>query len=312
MINRTLALASILACLASTAMAAPTLRSEVTIIGPIVTIGDMFDDAGLMAERGLFRSPLPGTTGTVTLEQLRHAAAAAGLADYSTEGVMRVRVTRPAVMVDAAMLTGFISHDLDVRGLVRGDAELDVSFDQPPTYAAEAVARPVEMLALNYAPGNTSFVARFLIAGRDAPVEVSGRIQMMVRAPHLVATYAAGTILGPQDIEMRPVPAGTIDVSAIAGLEQLLGKQLTRQSRAGMMLKPSDVTEPTVIERNAVVTLLVDSGPMRLTAKGQALASAAVGQPVQVLNTSSRRIVTGTAQADGTVAISPHQNIAGL
>ena len=59
---------------ASTALAAPVLKGEVSVNHPVITVGDMFDDAGSLAEKALFRAPAPGTTGTVSLEAVHTAA----------------------------------------------------------------------------------------------------------------------------------------------------------------------------------------------------------------------------------------------
>jgi flagella basal body P-ring formation protein FlgA len=53
-------------------------------------------------------------------------------------------------------------------------------------------------------------------------------------------------------------------------------------------------------------------GPMTLTIKGQALNGAAAGQPVQVLNPVSRKILYGTALPNGAVAITTTIAVAGL
>ena len=58
------------ALVATAAQAAPVLRSEVTVNHPVVTVGDMFDDAGAAAEEALFRAPLPGTSGLVGLADI--------------------------------------------------------------------------------------------------------------------------------------------------------------------------------------------------------------------------------------------------
>ena len=310
--TRFLTTASIFAILTASALAAPTLRSDVAVNGPIVTVGDMFGDAGEFAETGLFRAPEPGTTGTVSLDQLRQAAERAGLADYDTGDVLRVRVTRSASYIDAALLTELIEADLRARGIVRDGITMEVAFRGTTDFTAEAVPEPVETLNVRYTPGNGAFVAQFAIAGHASPVEVGGTLELMIAAPHLVASKGAGSLLLPDDIEMRPIPLRFAEASPPATFEQLIGMQLTRQSRAGMLLKPTDVTEPLVIERNAQVTLILETGPMRLTARGQALGTAAVGQPVQVLNSSSKKIVTGVARADGTVAVTTSLEVAGL
>lgn len=297
----------------SAAQAEPMLRSEVTVSAPIVTVGDMFDDAGALAERALFRAPAPGTTGTVSLDAVRQAATIVGLTDYVSEGVLRVRVARAATLVDTSMLTALIIDDLGARGIVQDGVVVETHFERPDiTFNAEAVANPVQLVNLRYTPGNGAFSARLLIAGTDAPVEIGGRIDLMVEAPHLASTRAAGTVLTPDDIEMRLIPLRQAESMGIPAIDQLVGMQLTRQSRGGMLLKASDVIEPHVVERNAMVTVRLITGPMVLTIMGQALGSAAAGQHIQVLNPVSRKILHGIALPNGTVEISTNLNVASL
>lgn len=298
---------------ATAAQAAPTLRSEVVVTHQVVTVGDMFEDAGDLAEKALFLAPAPGKTGTVTLEAVQQAAALVGLTDYASDGVLRVRVSRASALVDAPMLATLITNDLVARGIVREGITVDARFTEADiAFDAEAVGNPVTLVSLRYTPGNGAFAMRVMIAGTDAPVDLDGRIELLVEAPHLVATRAAGTILMPEDIEMRLVPLRSAESSGVATLDQLVGKQLTRQSRGGLMLRVTDVTEPRVVERNAMVTVLFRTGPMTLTVRGQALTSAAAGEPVQVLNTVSRKILHGVALPDGAVEITDTLSVAGL
>lgn len=304
------AFATLLAALTGSAFAAPVLKSEVMVSGALVTVGDMFSDAGDFASQPMFRAPAPGTTGTVALDAVKQAAGIVGLGDYDTAGVLGVRVTRAATLIDETTLTGIITSDLTSRGIVTDGIAVQATYETPNlSFNAEQVADPVQLVSLRYTPGNGVFSARFLIAGKEEPVDVGGRIELMVEAPHLIATRAAGTILTPEDIEMRPIPLRNAETSGVASLDQLVGKQLTRQSRGGMMLKATDVTEPRVVERNAMVTVILSTGPMTLTIKGQALNNASAGQPVQVLNSNSKKILVGTALANGSVAIDANTNL---
>ncbi len=296
---------------ATAAQAAPVLRSEVTVNHPVVTVGDMFEDAGLLAEKAMFRAPAPGTSGTVSLEAVRAAAAAVGLGHYEAEGVLRVRVARAATLVDPAMLTVLITDDLRARGIAVDGVEVVARFAEEVALQAEAVENPVSLVDLRYMPSTGTFTLRILVAGIDAPVDLGGRIDLMVEAPHLVATRAAGSILTPEDIEMRLVPLRNAE-SGAASLDQLVGKELTRQSRGGMMLHFTDVTEPRVVARNAMVTVFLRQGPMTLSIRGQALNNAAAGEPVQVLNPTSRKILHGVALSDGAVELSTTLAVAGL
>ncbi len=296
-----------------TVQAAPILKADVTVVSEIVTVGDMFEDAGALAEKALFRAPLPGTTGMVSLGAVKDAAALVGLDDFVNQGVARVRVSRASTIVDAPVLAELIASDLRSRGIAAADVTVRPVFDTPElAFAAEAVATPVQLVSLRYMPGTESFEARFMIAGTDLPVDVTGRIELLVEAPHLAASRPAGTILQPSDIEMRLVPLKFAETAGIPSMDQLVGKQLERQSRSGLLLKASDVGDPQVVERNSMVTVYLRSGPMTLTVKGQALNNASEGQLVQVLNPNSRKILHGVAMANGSVGITSTLNVAGL
>jgi len=289
---------------ASTALAAPVLKAEVSVNRPVITVGDMFEDAGLLAERALFRAPAPGTTGIVSLAAVRAAALKAGLTDYTQDGLLNVRVERRATVVDTATLTGLISGDLAARGLLPQGAELHARFDDPAlSFNAEAVATPVTLVALRYQPGAAGFAARFQVAGMELPVDVSGSLDLLVEVPHLAASLKAGAVLTPADIEMKRVPLDFADQSGVESFDDLVGKQLRRNSRAGVMLKAADVTEPLAVRRNTEVTVLLRTGPMTLTVIGRSLGDAVTGQPVQVMNSVTRKILNGVATANGAVEI---------
>lgn len=297
-------LPALFALLSTTAYAAPALRAEVSVNRPVITIGDMFTDAGLLAEKAMFRAPAPGTTGIVSLDAIRTAAARAGLTDYTQDGILNVRVERQAAIVDAAALTALIRADLEARGLVGPDIEIEARFETPDlSFNAENVPVPATLATLQYQPGAASFTARFNIAGIDLPVDVRGRLDLMVAAPHLATSLKAGDIITPADVEMKRVPLDFADRSGIQSADQLIGKQLRRTSRAGVMLKAGDITEPLVVRRNTQVAVLLHNGPMTLTVIGQAMGDAVAGQPVQVMNSVSRKILNGVASANGSVEI---------
>ena len=142
-----------------------------------------------------------------------------------------------------------------------------------------------------------------MIAGIDQPIDLSGAIELMTTAPRLTTTQPAGALLTAADFDLATVPLATAAAGGYADLNQLIGKQLVRQSRAGLMLKPADVTDPTVVSRNTLVTVLFKVGAMTLTVKGQALGTVAAGQPVDVLNSVTKKILHGVARPDGTVEI---------
>ncbi len=290
--------------LTGAALANPSLRSDVTVSADIVTIGDMFDNAGDLASTAIFRAPAPGTTGIVPIAVVTNAAQLAGLSDFDDAGLASVRVVRASTTIDATALDALITGKLTQQGALTTGVTAEVQFDQPDvSFLAAAVPDPATLSVLRYSQGTSSFAARFVIAGIDQPVDLTGTITLMTTAPRLLNNLAAGTILDASDFDSVTVPLATAQAGGFADLDQLVGKQLLHQNHSGVMLKPSDVGEPMVVTRSAMVTALLKTGPMTLTVKVEALANASAGQPVEVMNLLTKKILHGVAQADGTVAI---------
>jgi flagella basal body P-ring formation protein FlgA len=287
------------------ASAAPVLRAEITVSAPVVTVGDMFDDAGVLAEQPLFRSPLPGTTGNVDLAAVRSATARIGLTRFDINGLSQVRVSRAASIVDQTLLADLITQDLRHRGILGDSMTANMLFANPPeTITVAASETPAQLENLRYLPGNGTFSARFSLAGRAQPLDLNGSIEISIEAPHLAAGLPAGTVLRPDHIIMRPLPIQQADAQGIASLDQLVGMALNRQSRDGMLLRVSDVSTPLSIAKNDLVTIYYRKGLMTLTVKGQAITGAAEGAPLQVLNLISKRVISATAIAPGAVEVS--------
>jgi flagellar basal body P-ring formation protein FlgA len=311
---KTLTLALTLSLLASTAaFAAPTLKGDITVNTDLVTVGDMFDNPGELSETAIFRAPAPGTIGLVPLADVQAAAKLIGLTDFDNVGYTRVRVVRASTTVDAALLDKLIDANLAGRDLLPQGVTADVHYDLTNvSFNAAQVDEPATLTDLRYDTTAGSFAARFTIAGIDTPVDLTGNIQLMTNAPRLIGTQPAGTILVRDDFELAPVALSTATAGNYADIDQLIGKQLIHAAHAGLNLKATDVADPKVVTRNALVTVLLKAGAMTLTVKATALGSAAAGEPVDVMNTATKKILHGVAQPDGTVEIVTATTVAAL
>ncbi|VAW23647.1 hypothetical protein MNBD_ALPHA12-1466 [hydrothermal vent metagenome] len=304
-----LTLALTLIGLASPAFAVPVLRQNIVVNAAIVTIGDMFDNAGNLAEQALFLAPAPGTTGQVNIAAIRTATGKAGLSKFENPGFSNVSVARSGIAIKSSDINELIAQDLREQGILRNGMSVTTQLNQRlgTLYAARS-GPPLKLEQLIYTPGNTGFSARFTLAGRNQALEISGRLSFMVQTPHLTRTLPAGAIIKPTDVEMRAVTLQFANSAQLPMLNQVVGQQLRRQMRRGVAVRLNDITMPTLISRNEIVTIYLKSGAMTLTVKGQALADASRGQAVSVLNLLSKTVIQGIAVNPGTVEIRSGSN----
>src|SRR3982751_161644 len=217
---KTVLLAYVFALLGTTAaLAVPALKGDVTVNAEIVTVGDLFANAGELSETAIFRAPAPGTTGIVPLAAVETAARAIGLADFDNVGYTRVRVVRASTTVDTTMLNGLINETLQQKGVLPPGVTAEPHYDLTNiSFNAERVDRPAILNDLRYTPDGGPFTARFTIAGIDQPVDLTGTLSLMTTAPRLVATTPAGTILAATDFEIAEVPLSTASAGTYADL----------------------------------------------------------------------------------------------
>lgn len=299
-----LVLVTVLVANAATASAAPSLRGSIVVDGDLVTAGDLFKDAGPHAATPLFRAPAPGTVGAVDLAAIERAALRAGIGDFDPGGMAAVRVERTGIAIDTEMLAALLADELRSRDLIGAETSLAVALDAPlgRLFAATTDGPPVVLAELTTRAAGR-FSARLVVPGHPAAIVISGQYDETIPAPHLIASLARDAVIGPTDVEMRPVALRRLGAEPALGLQDVVGMAVRRNIRAGNLIGPGDIAPPTVIDRNDAVTLTYRAGPLTLTLRGRALAAAAVGEPLAVLNPMSNRVVHGVVVGPGEVAV---------
>ena len=138
-------------------------------------------------------------------------------------------------------------------------------------------------------PGWTRFVA--LRVEQDALVAV-------LRSP-----LARGQALTATQIDWQSRDALRLPADVLTQTTALNNLSARRDLGAGTVLLQSQLIAPKTIARGQAVMLISRAPGMEIRAPGEAMADAALGARVRVRNNTSRRIVEGIAQADGTVEV---------
>ncbi|WP_134681244.1 flagellar basal body P-ring formation chaperone FlgA [Paracoccus ravus] len=112
-------------------------------------------------------------------------------------------------------------------------------------------------------------------------------------------TLHSGTVLTAEDL--RGADGAALDTDAAS---HFAGKQLRVMVSKGRSIDPAQLSAPTVIERNQIVTIAYENTALRIETEGRALGSGAIGESVRVMNNSSRTTLIGRIAPDGTVLVS--------
>lgn len=130
----------------------------------------------------------------------------------------------------------------------------------------------------------------------------------------LLAVLLSGTPALAQDlIAARNLPARTVLSSehikqpASSMARAYLGQELRVAIYAGRPIHPDDLRPPALINRNEKVEIIYEYEGLKITAEGRALARAAYGERIEVLNLSSKSKVTGKVEGAALVRVSGDQ-----
>lgn len=112
-------------------------------------------------------------------------------------------------------------------------------------------------------------------------------------------TLRAQTVIAPEDLTLvaADLPGALSDPIAAYGLETQVAIY------AGRPIRPEDLGQPTLVQRNQTVTLVYATGALAISTEGRALARGSEGEVVQVLNLASRTTVSGRVGPDGAVYV---------
>ena len=125
--------------------------------------------------------------------------------------------------------------------------------------------------------------------------EIRGFADVSIRAPVLVTARAvpAGAIVSRGDLAvlLREYAAGGDGVLRSAG--DAVGKRARWQLTGGVPVRREYLEDPAALRRGDAVTIVAESGPVRITGKGVALQAGGVGDTVLVRNIASGKETAG-------------------
>jgi flagella basal body P-ring formation protein FlgA len=252
----TLVLAAVLAAAipAASALAGQrvALRDDLSVAGPEVRLGDLFDDAG------------------------------------ASSGVVVARATGPVLVLDARQIQALAQ----ARGLdwsnPNGFRRLVVQVAQSPTAAPRD---EVPSAAPSFQP-----------AAASRPLPAPASLERTADILTWTHNLAAGDLVRPDDVMWAKLPARLSPSDAPRDADAVVGQATRRPLREGAPVAARDVAPPKVIHRDQTVEVIFAVDGVRLVLSGRALADAAAGDTVQVLNTQSKKTIEAIATGPGRAA----------
>ncbi len=295
----------------------PVLRSQVMTLSEIVTVGDFYSNAGLLAQTPLFRSPDLGTSGNVPASLVAKRARDAGLEGAGTDGLRTVVVHRGATKLKRHQLENLIRTNFFKRDAGLTEASLDIKFIQAPEtiLADPKVHDPVRIDRIDWSRDNGYFTVYGTIAVEHGTKQliVTGTAVEMIEVLALSQPLKRGDIIREDDLTTIRLPKTKVMTAALQDGTDIIGKAARIHLRSNQPISKKDFERPMLIGRGDKVTVTYEVGSMKLTSRAKALTDGAKGDVIDVMNLQSRRIVPATVSSRGQVTVhAAHAIVASL
>jgi flagellar basal body P-ring formation protein FlgA len=131
------------------------------------------------------------------------------------------------------------------------------------------------------------------VDGKDAGhLRISGQVDLTVKAIVPVRRMERGQRIEAGDLIETELSLARVSKGALTDIKQAVGMVSRQRLEAGEPVLDRDLEPSTVIARGDIVNILAVSGPIKVSARGEAKRDGALGDNIAVLNLSSKKIIT--------------------
>jgi flagella basal body P-ring formation protein FlgA len=284
---------------------AATLRLMVTLQDAVVRLSDLFDDAGVDANKVLGPGPAPGSRIVVEAGQLEAIARQFGVDWRAASPSDRVIIDRPGRTLPRQDVLAALRSSLEGSGYTHY-SEIELPGFNPPLVAAETDAQ-VTVEQMNLDPGGnfSSLIAVFSQGLPPQKLRVTGRVEETLEVPVATRRLLPGTLLRPDDVRMARLRAGLIQTEVALNTEDVVGRVVRHLSVPGQPFPVVDLGRQAVVLRGSRVTLSLQSDGLDLTAQGIATESGGVGDQISIRNPLSGAMVQAEVTGPGAARVAP-------
>lgn len=309
MIHKLIVAVSALLALSVAAAAAdeplhPKLKASAIVTGDIVRIGDLVENAGIVAKVPIFRAPDLGYSGTVSTEAVVEAVRPHALLGLDTGGIEDVIVTRASRTIEPQTIESAVTTALAAQYALGEARNVTLTLDRTlgPVAVEPTAKGDARVIHATFDPHTGLFASTIEIPGR-APFRITGSAQVTVQVATVAHVIARGETIKHADVVMARLPRAGVGRDIITDANQAIGLAARNGLQPGQILRTAELMKPDIVQRNEMITLIYEVPGITLTVRGKAVDGGAEGDTIGVLNEQSKRVVQGVIIAPGRVVI---------
>jgi len=286
---------------------APRVKPDVLVDGEFVRLSDLIENVDPTLDAPVFKAPELGATGTIQVVRVLAAAREHELNGVDDGGVSAVVVRRTGRLVAVAEIRSAVRDTLTERFSLPAGTQLSFDPGLRPFVVESAAGSSVVTNDVVFNQRSGRFDAQIGVPGsaisERLALRVTGSAGDTAMAPVFKRNLRRGDIVQADDVGYEKVRRADIAGDTIFDQQRIIGMSVTNPAKAGDLVRESDLSRPTLVERGGLVTLVYQTAGISLTVKGKALTSGSEGDLVSVQNTSSKKVIEGRVVGAGRVSV---------
>jgi flagella basal body P-ring formation protein FlgA len=204
-------------------------------------------------------------------------------------------------IIGAEVIAERLTEELALRTRLAPGARLELDNKALSLTVPASAPETLSVESLSFEPRSGRVLA--WVAADGERVRVSGAVRTMVELPVLSRYVAPGDVITAGDVERIAFRSDRLNQAVVAEADELVGRTPKRAIRPLEPVRQGDVMLPLVIRKGDLVTIVLETPALRLTAQGKAAEDGSQGATIRVANTKTGRLLEGVVVAPGTIAL---------
>jgi len=298
----------LMACMATAPVLAAggdlRLRGAISVDGPEITLGDLFDNTGEKAAVRVSAAPDPGRNSYLRVTAVRRLLRRHHLTWEGAGALSRIKVKRASQSIPRDEITDVIRVALEDH-IDMIDHEFDILGQQPALQIAVGADPSIQLENLSVDRVRGRFTVVLTAPAKDPTVRLAlrGRLYRVTEVPVLVRRIAANDVIREADIDYVRLRTDRIGRNMITDSGDLIGMSSRRSLAPGRGIRRGDVQTLVLVTKGSAVTMTYRQGNLALNAAGRAMQSGGQDEQITVVNHRSHQTVTAVVTGPGQVTV---------
>jgi flagella basal body P-ring formation protein FlgA len=226
------------------------LKTSITVVGDVVTLGDVFEGYLSRPEKVITQAPRPGQRMTLTADWLADTARTYGLAWKPANSFDRAIVYQPGQAITSNDMLGAVKNALVESGMP-ATYGLTPSVPVATVTVAMGAAKGVDVREAMFDANTRTFSAVVQVPPGDPQamfIQVRGVAFATVQVPVLKQAASKTTTISADMIDLIALPESQMRPSTVIDPNVLIGKTPKMFLRAGQPIREMELTQITLVE----------------------------------------------------------------